>query len=52
MWLQAPNPAVTKPDPLQYGYKETDVGITPVILPEYRAGPMTFHLHENAQHHV
>ena len=33
MWLQAPTPAVTTPDPLQYGYKATDVGITPVILP-------------------
>ncbi|KAG1670551.1 Proliferation marker protein Ki-67 [Nymphon striatum] len=33
MWLQAPTPAVTKPDPLQYGYEATDVGITPVILP-------------------
>ncbi|KAG1659915.1 Dual 3',5'-cyclic-AMP and -GMP phosphodiesterase 11 [Nymphon striatum] len=34
MWLQAPTPAVTKPDPLQYGYEATDVGITPVILPQ------------------
>ena len=33
MWLQAPTPAVTKPDPLQYGYEATDVGITPVLLP-------------------
>ena len=33
MWLQAPTSAVTKPDPLQYGYEATDVGITPVILP-------------------
>ena len=33
MWSQAPTPAVTKPDPLQYGYEATDVGITPVILP-------------------
>ena len=30
---QAPTPAVTKPDPLQYGYEATDVGITPVLLP-------------------
>ncbi|KAG1681713.1 putative non-intrinsic ABC protein 5 [Nymphon striatum] len=34
MWLQAPTPVVTKPDPLQYGYEATDVGTTPVILPE------------------
>ena len=33
MWLQAPTPAVTTPDLLQYGYKATDVGLTPVILP-------------------
>ncbi|KAG1651586.1 GTP-binding protein yptV2 [Nymphon striatum] len=38
MWLQAPTPAVTKPDPLQYGYEATDVGIAPVILPvSYRS---------------
>ena len=28
MWLQAPTPAVTKPDPLQYGYEKTD-GLPP-----------------------
>ncbi|KAG1649147.1 hypothetical protein GQR58_029262 [Nymphon striatum] len=33
MWLQAPTPVVTKPDPLQYGYEATDVGTTSVILP-------------------
>ena len=33
MWLQAPTPASTNPDPLEYGYEETEDGIRPVILP-------------------
>ena len=33
MWMNAPTSALTKPDRLQYGYKASDDGITPVILP-------------------
>lgn len=33
MWLQTPTPALTEPDPLQYGYEETDQGLRPVIVP-------------------
>ena len=33
MWLQAPTPAVPKPDPLQYEFEATDVGMIPVTLP-------------------
>ena len=33
LWVQAPTPPTTPPDPCHYSYKATPTGITPVILP-------------------